>query len=220
MQSQTWFEPDATSASSGLLSCTACHEEVLTGTAARCPSCRALYHVPCWNDLTGCVTPGCKGHRRVANRGRLTLLSDPAVVVERPAPEPPPVRLPAPAVELLPTPESVEERRARRRPGWVVVAAVAVAALCIGIAATLAVVRMNDAHQQNSGYRAGWRAGYTAGQSGAFDNGYQKGDKAGYQAGYQKGYLDGCHAAQGADAACSNSIVAAGSHAPAPAAYR
>lgn len=220
MQSQTWFEPDATSASSGLLNCTACHEEVLTGAAARCPSCRALYHVPCWNDLTGCVTPGCKGHRRVANRGRLTLLSDPAVVVERAAPEPLPVRLPAPSVELLPTPERVEERRARRRPPWIAIVAIAIAAACAGVAGTLAVVRTVDAHHQESGYRSGWRAGYTAGQSGAFDNGYKKGDQAGYQSGYQKGYLDGCHAAQGPDAACSNAIVTASAHSTRPTAYR
>lgn len=219
MQSQTWFEHDAASASSGLLSCTACHEEVLTGTAARCPSCRALYHVPCWNDLTGCVTPGCKGHRRVANRGRLTLLGEPAVVVERPAPEPPPVRLPAPSVELLPAPERVEERKARRRPPWVAIVAIAVAALCVGVAGTLAVVHTSDAQHQERGYRSGWRAGFTAGQSGAFDSGYQKGDNAGYQSGYQKGYLDGCHAAQGPDAACSNAIVAASARSPKPTTY-
>jgi hypothetical protein len=102
VQTQGWSEREAAKAresveaSIGLLSCAACHGPVTNGAAARCPECRALYHVPCWNDLTGCVTPGCRGHRRVPNRGPLTLVSEPVEVVR-------PVEVVAPPVGLEPS---------------------------------------------------------------------------------------------------------------------
>jgi hypothetical protein len=242
VQTQGWSERDAAAAresveaSIGLLSCAACHGSVTNGPAARCPECRALYHVSCWNELTGCVTPGCKGHRRVPNRGPLTLVAEPVEVV-RPvevvtpvdlepsvpldAPsaatgvveievEVEPVRLPSPRVELLPEPERVEAAGARRRRrDWVSTVAVAVVALVAGVGGTLALVHHGDAKAHDSGYSSGYKTGYRQGATGSFDSGFTKGNQAGWKAGYDRGFLEGCHAAKGPDATCFSPIVPA-----------
>jgi hypothetical protein len=208
---------DAAQESGGLLSCASCNEEVTSGAAARCPECGALYHVPCWNELSGCVTPKCRGYRRVPNRGPLTLVSNAAVEVlpERPDPAPSSVKVPPPQVELLPSAAHLERARERRRPGWVATVAIAVAALALGIAGTLALRHTGDVVHQEKGYRTGWQAGYRAGSAGAFDNGFKKGNQAGWSAGYQRGFVEGCRAAGGADVGCTNTVVPAGTQAPA-----
>jgi hypothetical protein len=197
-----------------LLRCASCDETVTSGAAARCPECRTLYHVPCWNARSGCVTTGCRGYRPVLNRGPLTLLSNCAVEVVPSrstfGSTSVAVKMPSPQVELLPRAGHVERVRERRRPGWVVTVAIAVAALAVGIAATLVVRHTADGTRQQKGYRSGWQAGYSSGSSGAFDSGFKKGNQAGWDAGYQRGFQEGCHASRGADANCNSSIIPAG----------
>lgn len=192
-------------APSGTLDCASCHGHVSSGTAARCPECRSLYHLGCWSAGSGCVVAGCHGRRAVSGRAvavasRHTLATAAAV----------PVKVPAPSIELLPPARYGERSRERRRPGWLATTAIAVAALAIGVAAALAFRHNGDATHQENGYRSGWQAGYRAGTTGAFDNGFKKGNQAGWDAGYQSGFQAACRAARGAGADCNNSIVPAG----------
>lgn len=122
----------------------------------------------------------------------------------------PALKLPAARVELLPAVGYVERLRDRRRPGWIATIAIAVAALAVGVAGTLAVHHTDDVSRQQRGYRSGWQAGYNAGSSGAFDSGYKKGNQAGWSAGYQRGLQEGCRALRGADASCDSTILPAG----------
>jgi hypothetical protein len=210
--------PEIAGESGGLLSCASCDAEVTSGAAARCPECRALYHLQCSNALSGCVTPRCRGYQRVPNRGPLTLVSNLAVEVlpVRSGSDVSirPLKIPAAQVELLPGPGHAERVRERRRPGWVVTVAIAVAALAAGVAGTLAFRHTGDVTHQENGYRTGWQAGYRAGSAGSFDSGFKKGDQAGWNAGYQRGFQEGCRASRGSDTSCNNSIVPASAVAP------
>lgn len=118
-------------------------------------------------------------------------------------------KLPAARLELLPAAGHVDRLRERRRPGWIATVAIAVAALAVGVAGTLAFGHAGDVSRERDGYRSGWQAGYDAGSSGAFDSGYKKGNQAGWNAGYQRGFQEGCRAWRGADANCDSTIVPA-----------
>ena len=47
-------------------------------------------------------------------------------------------------------------------PGWLATAAIAVAALAIGVAAALAFRHNGDVTHQENGYRSGWQAAYSS----------------------------------------------------------
>ncbi|MBV8951456.1 MAG: hypothetical protein JOZ99_11310, partial [Actinobacteria bacterium] len=197
----------------GTLHCASCNGDVSSGSAARCPECRALYHVTCWAAGSGCVVHGCGGRRlapvrdiAVANGRPLEGSMDHLLPV---ADSGGPLRVPPARVELLPAAGFGARLRERRRPAWLTTIAIAVATLAVGVAATLAIAHNGSAAGQEKSYRTGFQAGYRAGSSGGFDTGFKKGNQAGWDAGYQRGFQEGCHATGGADASCNNSIVPA-----------